>query len=222
MRDMVKYIVLCCMMLGVPLIYLALMQWHKPEFEEEQNHNRKFLRSKHELLIMLVSEIAVIKLWSDYVDSELTGVMLTLLYTVLAVMSVLCMIDYWEKIVPNRILLLWLLAGGIEVGLWCVRDMSAVFKLIPSIILGVIFCVLVFGLAYLIGRGGLGSGDVKLSFLMGLFMTGENVVGAVFYGCLISAAYSLIQLWRKKMTRKDEMPFVPYLYIGMIIIYLVG
>ncbi|MBQ7774499.1 MAG: prepilin peptidase [Lachnospiraceae bacterium] len=219
---MKEYIILAGLVLGVPLIYWGLLQWYKPDFEEEKNQNRKIFHSWQEILVMLVSEVAAVKLWHEWNSDAMSSVMLTILYTVLAVMSVLCMVDYWEKIVPNRILLVWLSVGGIEIGLWCVRDLNSVLKLIPSIVLGVIFCALVFGLAYLIGRGGLGSGDVKLSFLLGLFMTGEYVVGAVFYGCLLSALYSLIQLWRKKMTRKDEMPFVPYLYIGIIIIYLVG
>ncbi|MBR4082981.1 MAG: prepilin peptidase [Lachnospiraceae bacterium] len=219
---MKEYIVLIGLMLGVPLIYWALLQWFKPDFEEEKNKNRKVLHSLQEILVMLGSEVATIKLWYEWKSEAMSSVMLTLLYTVLVVVSAICITDYWEKIVPNKILLMWLLVGIIEIGLWFIRDMNSVTKLFPSIILGLIFCILVFGMAYLIGRGGLGSGDVKLSLLLGLFMTGEYVVGAVFYGCLLSAVYSLIQLSRKKMTRKDEMPFVPYLYIGIIIIYLVG
>ena len=41
-------------------------------------------------------------------------------------------------------------------------------------------------------------------------------------GCIASAAYSLVQLARKKLSRKDTIPFVPFLYLGLIIRYLVG
>ena len=68
----------------------------------------------------------------------------------------------------------------------------------------------------------MGAGDVKLALVMGLYLTGEYVVGAVFYGCIASAAYSLVQLARKKLSRKDTIPFVPFLYLGLIIRYLVG
>ena len=93
---------------------------------------------------------------------------------------------------------------------------------LASMIIGFIFCVVSFGLSYILSRGSLGSGDVKLAVLLGIFLTGEYVVGTIFYGCIMSALFSIVQLYRKKLTRKDAIPFVPFLYIGLIITYLVG
>ena len=62
--------------------------------------------------------------------------------------------------------------------------------------------------------------DVKLSLIMGIYLTGRDIPGAVFYGCLIAAGYSIIQLIRKKITRKDRLPFVPFLYMGVVVRYL--
>ena len=93
---------------------------------------------------------------------------------------------------------------------------------LPSVVLGVVFCALCFGIGYLLSKRTMGAGDVKLSLLMGLYLTGEYVVGAIVYGCLVGAIYSLIQLARKKVTRKDAIPFVPFLYAGLIIRYFIG
>ena len=68
----------------------------------------------------------------------------------------------------------------------------------------------------------MGAGDVKLSLLMGLYLSVEYVVGAIVYGCLVGAVYSIVQLLRKKLSRKDMIPFVPFLYAGLIIRYLIG
>lgn len=217
-----EYVILIAMMLGLPGVYWILMQWQKPHFEEEKNQNRKFLKSLPEGIVVVVSELALIMIWDDYTKTEISGIMFVLLYTVLVVMTVLCMTDFWEKIVPNRILGIMILTCFIEVGLQALWNVSQVLRLVPSMIIGLSFCVISFGLSYMISYGSLGSGDVKLAILLGIFLTSEYVVGTIFYGCVISALYSIVQLCRKKLTRKDVLPFVPFLYIGLIITYLVG
>ena len=107
-------------------------------------------------------------------------------------------------------------------GMTAIRDMEAFLRLLPSIFFGEIFCAVSFGLAYLLSRGSMGAGDVKLALVMGLYLTGEYVSGAVLYGCLAAALFSLVQLARKKLGRRDKIPFVPFLYIGLIIRYIAG
>lgn len=214
--------ILIGMMIALPVIYLGLLQWQRPYFHEEENRTRQFLKSKKEWIVLIISEAAWIKIWCDHGNGTVSGFLLTLLYTVLAVMTALCMTDLWEKIVPNRILLMLLMIGTIEIGIWALCDVKSVLMALASMIIGFIFCVVSFGLSYIFSRGSLGSGDVKLAVLLGIFLTGEYVVGTIFYGCIVSALFSIVQLCRKKVTRKDAIPFVPFLYIGLIITYLVG
>ena len=202
----------------LPCLYLGLLRWYQPGFELEQNRNRKLLRTVPELLAVLFSELAWVKFCHEYG----TGMMLGLLYITLVWMTVLCITDYWEKLVPNRLLLLYLLMGVIVLGIQGLRDIGMVLLIVPSMVLGFLFCVISFGAAYLLSHGSMGSGDVKLAVLLGIFLTGEYVIGTVFYGCMISAVYSVVQLWRKKLTRKDELPFVPFLYMGLIFTCFVG
>ena len=107
------------------------------------------------------------------------------------------------------------------VGLQSFHNPQVVLEKFLSILLGLIFCLIVFGLGYLLSRGSMGAGDVKLSFVMGLFLTGDHVTSAILYGCVISAIYSLVQMARKKITRKDTLPFVPFLYLGVVVRYLI-
>ena len=219
---MKEYLYLFGMLAGLPLIYWLLIKFYMPNFEEEKNQERKLFHSIVEMVVMLLSEIAVFKIWYEFRQEQLQGLMLSLLYVVLVFMTIFCITDYWEKLVPNRILLIMLLVGAVAIGLQCVHDVSVVIQMIPSIVLGLIFCALSFGMAYILSRGSMGSGDIKLSILLGIFLTGNYVVGTVFYGCLFSALYSIVQLVRKKVTKKDEIPFVPFLYMGLIFTYLVG
>lgn len=219
---MLSYITIVICMLVLPVIYWAVIQVYKESFQEEKNKNRKPLASKEEVIIVSISEIALLRIWYSLGKADFTSIIFVLLYFMLIGMTILCMTDYWEKVVPNRILLYWLLIFILIIGFHGVYDMNTVLKEFPYIILGFLFCLIAFGIGYLLGRGSMGAGDVKLSLVMGLFMTSEYVVGAVFYGCMISAIYSLVQLLRKKISRKDTLPFVPFLYMGLIVRYLIG
>lgn len=219
---MKEYIGLALLIIALPLLYFVIMQWYKVRFEEEKNKNRKLLRSPWELAVLLFSEGALIRIWTLYRADQLTSVLFYLLYVVLVFMTVFCITDLWERVVPNRILLLLILFGFCVIALFAIKETDTVIHLLPSMVLGVLFCIITFGMTYIVSKGSLGSGDVKLAVLLGIFLTSDYVVGTVFYGCVISALFSIVQLLRKKLTRKDELPFVPFLYIGLIITYLIG
>lgn len=216
------YLILAMLAIGLPVLYCAVLAWNKPYFELEKNRNRAILKSMPEYIVIFWGEIVTVKIWYEFQTEEISGLILGLLYIILVIMCVLCMTDYWETLVPNRILLLCIVCCFLELGLWWVKDRAVITEILPSMILGLIFCMLSFGIGYLLSKGSMGSGDVKLALVLGMFLTGEYVVRTVFFGCLISAFYSMIQLLRKKLNRKDEIPFVPFLYIGLIITYLVG
>jgi len=219
---MKEYIGLVLFVVVLPMVYTVILQWYKVRFEEETNRNRKLLRSPWEWMVLALSEAALIRIWFLFRAEELSNVMFFLMYMVLLFLTVFCMTDLWEKVVPNRILLLMILVGFCILAFFAIKETATVVYLIPSMVLGVLFCVLTFGVTYIVSKGSLGSGDVKLAILLGIFLTSEYVVGTIFYGCVISALFSIVQLIRKKVTRKDELPFVPFMYIGLIITYFMG
>lgn len=208
-------------MILLPVFYYLGIVLCRDSFVEEQNRERKPLRSVPEWIVLLTAEIAVVRVWFLLDCPDVRVMSFELLYVMLAGMTVFCMTDYWERIVPNKLLLIMLLLFGILIGLQGVWNTKELFRMIPYIITGLCFSVLSFGLGYILSHGNLGAGDVKLVLMMGLYLTGEYVVAAVFYGCLISAAYSVVQLMRKKLSRSDKIPLVPFLYVGMIIRYLI-
>lgn len=130
-----------------------------------------------------------------------------------AVTVTLTLTDLDTKLIPNRILFpgtavaLVLLMGGAMV-----EDGPIVRPLAG----GVIYFVLLLVLA-LIARGGFGFGDVKLAFLLGLFtayQSWETLIVAMFAAFLLGGLVSAILLVFRIRSRKDSIPFGPYLVAG--------
>jgi len=67
----------------------------------------------------------------------------------------------------------------------------------------------------LISRGKwLGVGDIKLAFLMGLFLGFPNILLALFLAFLIGAIIGIGLIVAGKKTLKSEVPFGPFLVTG--------
>ena len=70
---------------------------------------------------------------------------------------------------------------------------------------------------YLVSRKGLGGGDVKFMAASGLYL-GVDVLPAMFYGSVLSAAAGLGLLLAKKIGRRDAIPLAPFLFAGILIV----
>ncbi|MCD7739073.1 MAG: A24 family peptidase [Lachnospiraceae bacterium] len=216
------YLTLAVCAAAIPLCYAGIMGLQRSAFEKEENRKRKILRTVPEYLVMVLSETALVRLWWARGQSTVLDLVFLSMTVVIIGMSVLCMTDYWETVVPNRILLGMLAAFILILGVEATASFENVVSIFYSIVLGFVFTLIAFGLSYFVSRGNIGAGDIKLALVLGLMMTGEYVVGAVVYGCLASAAFSIVMLLRKKIGRKDKIPFVPFLYLGVIIRCWIG
>lgn len=219
---MVTYVSLIGSMLILFAGYIGLLAWYRPEFESEKNKRLKLLKTKEQIFILLFSEIAILRIWWSMGRPVIWDLEYSLLLIILVAMSFFATTDLLEQIVPNKILALFALLFIIRAGYEAAYNMENMLAVIPTILLGLIFCAITFGVGYLLSKKSMGAGDVKLSLLMGLYLTGEYAVAAILYGCMVSALYSVVQMIRHKLTRKDTIPFVPFLYIGVVIRYLLG
>lgn len=219
---MQAYITLTAGMVLLPCIYWGAMVWYRPSFQEQKNRDHRIFHSIPEAAVLLAAEAALVRIWWLRGMCTVSDMTFQLLFIMLAGMTFFCMTDYWEQVVPNSMLLLLVCVFIIVLGLQGIRNMEALWKEFPSIVLGVLFCAISFGIGYLLSHGNMGAGDVKLVLVMGLYLTGEYVVGAILYGCIAGALYSVIQLMRRKLSRKDAIPFVPFLFIGVLIKYILG
>lgn len=69
----------------------------------------------------------------------------------------------------------------------------------------------------LLTRGrGMGGGDVKLAFLMGLVLGWPKILSALFLAFAVGAIYGIILIIMKRKTFKSEVPFGPFLVMGTV------
>lgn len=126
---------------------------------------------------------------------------------------VIFLIDLERYIIPNELVLIFLIGGVIYHFLN--PELSILNRL-----LGLAVGVAVPALIALISRGGMGGGDVKLMGAMGLWLGFAGVLVAFFLAALIGSivGISLIISGRKK--RKDPIPFGPFLVVGFLLVFL--
>jgi prepilin signal peptidase PulO-like enzyme (type II secretory pathway) len=125
----------------------------------------------------------------------------------------LAAIDAKHRLLPNAIIF----PASAAVGLIVAASMPGSFlsHLAAGAALGAFFFV--FG-----AFGGLGIGDAKLGFLIGLAL-GAQTFGAMliaFAGLLVAALYVLAT--RGMSARKDAIPFGPFLALGGIVAFLLS
>lgn len=142
-------------------------------------------------------------------------------YVILLALAVLSVTDICKNLIPNKILVILLLLWTGIAGFGILDNFELGLAFVFQSLIGGIVAGLIFLLCYLLSRKQLGAGDVKLVFVMGLYLTGQLIIGAIFYGVVLCCVYSFFQLIRKKIGMKDGVPLVPFLYMGTIITLLI-
>lgn len=131
-------------------------------------------------------------------------------------LAVLTVTDWKKNTIPNQFLFALIIIWGTIIGLYMILDIVSGMALLFMSLAGGIVGGMIFLLCYIISRKQLGAGDVKLVFVLGLFLTSQRIMGAIFYGVILCCVFSLIQLCRKKIGMKDGVPLVPFLYLGTL------
>lgn len=92
-------------------------------------------------------------------------------------------------------------------------------SLFLNLLLSAIGAALFFFALFAITKGrGMGFGDVKYAFLMGMLLGFPNIITALYVAFLTGALISLILVvWGKKKLKGATIPFGPFLVIGTIV-----
>ncbi len=130
--------------------------------------------------------------------------------------------DHKEQIILNKHLLI---LAGIRTFLliceWLVYPTYGLSILFSSI-MGALIGTLVFGICYLVSKGGMGAGDVKLITVLGFYVGRSVIMSVMVLAVLCSAVYSVVNLIRKKTSLKAEIPFAPFIMIGTVLAMALG
>ncbi|MGI6629227.1 MAG: prepilin peptidase [Bacillota bacterium] len=158
----------------------------------------------------------------------LTGILFILVYRVIDVnlhlipylfltslLLVISFIDIDHYRIPNRLIIVGFVAG------------IAFNFLIPDLFLwescmgfitggGILFLIA------LLSQGGMGGGDIKLGALIGLFLGWKLMLLSLFLAALLASIAGIGLMLTHKKSRKDPIPFGPFLALGAFISLLWG
>ncbi len=89
---------------------------------------------------------------------------------------------------------------------------------LESSLLGGVVGLGLFMFVYLVSRGKLGMGDVKLAGLIGLMLGYPAVINALVLGIILGAVAAIVLLLSRRATRKSTMAYAPYLALGALFV----
>ena len=133
------------------------------------------------------------------------------LIIIVVLMGVLTWIDFKKRIVPDSS---HLLIMGLSVFSW--QALPLTNRLIAMLLISVPLLIVA-----LITKG-LGGGDIKLFFSLGFLVGIEHIVAILFFAALTSALCGIVLMVVFKKHRKTELPFVPFIAIGVVLTLVFG
>lgn len=127
-----------------------------------------------------------------------------------SILIVISFIDIDYRIIPNK-LIVFTLAMGVIFSF--IDNISFLNGLVGMLIGGGLLLILA------LVPGALGGGDIKLMFVLGIFLGAKGVLVALFLAFVIASIISLLLLLFKIIKRKDYIPFGPFLALGTYIAF---
>lgn len=135
---------------------------------------------------------------------------------------IIAWIDKREKRIPNKILL-WM--SGIRAFILLV-ECIVYTKYWGTILLNFTGAAFVAGgmflFCYLLSRGGMGAGDVKLLTVVGFYVGLGTIFTDIFLTVCVAAFYTVIFLILKKIKMKEEISFAPFVLVGTVLTMALG
>ena len=173
------------------------------------------------VLFVVLAIIASISAFCGYrlSNSKLSWVAMIELGSCYMAVLAAAVIDLKTRTIPNYIPLSLIILRFIVLLLEFILNTDALGYMVSSI-LGCLLCAFVLVIANRLSKGGIGGGDIKLLSAVG-FMCGIYVVCSTMLLALVACVLtSFILLAARKCTRKDSVPFGPFIWIGFLAVCL--
>lgn len=141
----------------------------------------------------------------------------------LCYIAVLCaaVFDFRLRIIPNQIPLGLVIARALIFICEFMMTNTALAYLVSSL-LGCFVSFLILMVASKISKGGVGGGDVKLMASLGFGAGIYAALTTLLCALIICAAVAVVLLITKKKSRKDSVPFAPFIYLGYVAVLLLS
>ncbi|WP_269938208.1 prepilin peptidase [Arthrobacter sp. HY1533] len=161
------------------------------------------------------------ELWTDTPIAFWLVLAAGLYYVVMAVR--LTIVDIKHKLLPNRIVFPSAGIAGVlllSASLFMLDGGTALRTVLGAVVMWAVYVVL-----RLISPSSMGYGDVKLAFVLGLYL-GFIGWSAVFWGTVLAflfgAVWGLALIVTRKGTGKTQIPFGPFMLAGALVAMVAG
>lgn len=145
---------------------------------------------------------------------KLPGIPLVLLWICVSLLIIITFMDIDHQIIMDRIQLFLLLFSSLYVYF---TTSNYVDHLLGSALAGGLMLII-----YLVSKGGMGAGDVKLSFVLGLLLGIKGAIVCLMFAFVLGGIIGTLLLIFKIKSRKDPIPFGPFLCLGAFVSLIYG
>ncbi|QSX04837.1 prepilin peptidase [Sedimentibacter sp. zth1] len=125
--------------------------------------------------------------------------------------------DYKTKIIPNKYVLIMLVARCGFLVIECLLNTEVYKSILLLSFLGLLVGSGCFLLAYALMRGSVGMGDIKLIGVVGFYVGIRKIFSCMLLSLIISSIVLIVMIIMKKIKSKDSVPFAPFIAVGTYI-----
>ena len=176
-----------------------------------------FSGTKLILITIICFVVATILQISLYKNT--TTVSFVKLYVLFIIVTSAAIIDYKRRIIPNMLVVAGLV---FRVGVYAyeIFSKSDIKNILINDGLGLVVGFGILAVVSLLTKGSVGFGDAKLFGVIGIIGGSFCTYSTLLVSLVVSTIVSLVGLARKKIGRKDSIPFGPCIAAGYIITLL--
>lgn len=183
--------------------------------------NFKKLKFSNWLTIILSAVAATIAIVAVQLLNMHTLFVLKIFVSLIALQAA-ALIDLNTHAIPNILSLYLIVARILFIPFEFIYQKEVMATLLLSSAIGGVATFLVLYLIHRITKSGFGMGDVKLLSALGIMVGISSCLTTILFGMIIAALLGIGMILLKRKTRKDSIPFGPFILVGFIISVVLG
>lgn len=153
----------------------------------------------------------------------INGIALDTLFAfgLVSLLIVVTFIDLDHLLIPNKItasILVWVVGQSLIQLLLNQSNLSDLLDRIYGLLIGGGLFLLI----AIVTKGAMGGGDIKLMGALGYYFGFAHTLGLIFFSFIIGGALSIILVSVKIKSRKDMIPFGPFICLAAMIMMVFG
>ena len=117
--------------------------------------------------------------------------------------------DFEQQVIFNKMLLPFAVLGILAA---VHLNLPLTERIISAIVGGGVFLVLAF-----VSSGGIGGGDIKLVFVLGLWLGSELLLNVIFIASIFGGLAAIFMILTKKLNRKSYFAYGPYFTLTTLV-----